>query len=415
MARTSKLAVLLSTLSSLAFAAPASAQDDPAPGSQTAEEPADPGNAVIVTGTRRTDRTVADSPVPVDVIGDRGDRQFRPDRDQQDPQQPRPLVQLPAALDRRRHRRASPGHAARPQPRPDAGAGQRQAPARFGAAQHQRHGRPRQRRRRPQPHPRPRHPAHRGAARRRLLAIWLGRDRRRDQHPAAQRQPWRPRDRDLRPLRDHARRRRQHHRPADQRAASPSSIPPTTASSPPPATASATPSDGAIWTIGANFGLPIGERLRQPHRRISRPQPDQPRRLRPPAQLQPPDRRVRPARADLRPARIPLRRRRDRGLSTSSSTPACRSAATGSSTASAPTAIATASAPPITATRTPPPTATSARSLPGQTPTAANFVPLTPDGFLPFIDTDLEDYAGTGRRPRRDRRLERRFLGRLRP
>jgi iron complex outermembrane recepter protein len=33
--------------------------------------------------------------------------------------------------------------------------------------------------------------------------------------------------------------------------------------------------------------------------------------------------------------------------------------------------------------------------LPGQTPTAANFVPLTPDGFLPYIDTNLEDYAGT--------------------
>jgi iron complex outermembrane recepter protein len=33
--------------------------------------------------------------------------------------------------------------------------------------------------------------------------------------------------------------------------------------------------------------------------------------------------------------------------------------------------------------------------LPGQTPTAVNFVPLTPDGFLPFIDTNLEDYAGT--------------------
>ncbi len=32
---------------------------------------------------------------------------------------------------------------------------------------------------------------------------------------------------------------------------------------------------------------------------------------------------------------------------------------------------------------------------PATTPTAANFVPLTPDGFLPFIDTDLEDYAGT--------------------
>ena len=32
--------------------------------------------------------------------------------------------------------------------------------------------------------------------------------------------------------------------------------------------------------------------------------------------------------------------------------------------------------------------------LPGQTPNAANFVPLTPDGFLPFIGTDLEDYSG---------------------
>ncbi len=32
---------------------------------------------------------------------------------------------------------------------------------------------------------------------------------------------------------------------------------------------------------------------------------------------------------------------------------------------------------------------------PNQTPTAANFVPLTPDGFLPYIDTTLEDYAGT--------------------
>jgi iron complex outermembrane recepter protein len=33
--------------------------------------------------------------------------------------------------------------------------------------------------------------------------------------------------------------------------------------------------------------------------------------------------------------------------------------------------------------------------LPGQTPNAANFVPLTADGFLPYIDTNLEDYAGT--------------------
>jgi len=32
---------------------------------------------------------------------------------------------------------------------------------------------------------------------------------------------------------------------------------------------------------------------------------------------------------------------------------------------------------------------------PNQTPTAANYVGLTPDGFLPFIDTHLRDYAGT--------------------
>ena len=67
--------------------------------------------------------------------------------------------------------------------------------------------------------------------------------------------------------------------------------------------------DGGTWTLGANIGLPIGRRLRQPHRRISRPQPDQPRRLRPQAQLQPADRRLRSARADLRPPRIPLWRR----------------------------------------------------------------------------------------------------------
>ena len=32
---------------------------------------------------------------------------------------------------------------------------------------------------------------------------------------------------------------------------------------------------------------------------------------------------------------------------------------------------------------------------PNATPTAANFVPLTPDGFLPLIATDLTDYSGT--------------------
>jgi iron complex outermembrane receptor protein len=58
---------LLSTLSSLALtAAPALAQ--PAPAAPAASAP-EPDSAIIVTGTRRSDRTVADSPVPVDVIG----------------------------------------------------------------------------------------------------------------------------------------------------------------------------------------------------------------------------------------------------------------------------------------------------------------------------------------------------------
>jgi len=66
------LALLLSTLSGVAFAAPAQAQDD-APVAGPVDEEADEedlGRSVIVTGTRRTDRTLADSPVPVDVIGE---------------------------------------------------------------------------------------------------------------------------------------------------------------------------------------------------------------------------------------------------------------------------------------------------------------------------------------------------------
>jgi iron complex outermembrane recepter protein len=47
----------------LAIAAPAYAQDE-----AEAEEETTPQDAIIVTGTRRTDRTVADSTVPVDVI-----------------------------------------------------------------------------------------------------------------------------------------------------------------------------------------------------------------------------------------------------------------------------------------------------------------------------------------------------------
>ena len=69
MTRTFAIALLLSTLSTFALAAPAAAQDEApvtaAPGPDDDQD--DP--AIIVTGTRRTDRTIADSPVPIDVIG----------------------------------------------------------------------------------------------------------------------------------------------------------------------------------------------------------------------------------------------------------------------------------------------------------------------------------------------------------
>ena len=63
-------------MSSLALAAaPAAAQDpsaDPADPAldevETTDRDVDPQSAIIVTGTRRVDRTVADSPVPIDVI-----------------------------------------------------------------------------------------------------------------------------------------------------------------------------------------------------------------------------------------------------------------------------------------------------------------------------------------------------------
>lgn len=56
----------------VAFAAsiqPASAQEVPGETEASAEGEATPQSQIIVTGTRRTDRTVADSPVPIDVIG----------------------------------------------------------------------------------------------------------------------------------------------------------------------------------------------------------------------------------------------------------------------------------------------------------------------------------------------------------
>ena len=62
--------ILLLSFSSMAFASAAMAQDapeqPPAPAA-SAPEPSE-GATIVVTGTRRTDRTIADSPVPVDVI-----------------------------------------------------------------------------------------------------------------------------------------------------------------------------------------------------------------------------------------------------------------------------------------------------------------------------------------------------------
>lgn len=71
MVRTSRVA-LLTGLSVLALnAAPAFAQDPAEELQPITGTPITPaaGEEIIITGTRRTDRTVADSPVPVDVIG----------------------------------------------------------------------------------------------------------------------------------------------------------------------------------------------------------------------------------------------------------------------------------------------------------------------------------------------------------
>jgi iron complex outermembrane receptor protein len=62
-------AVLLAGFSTIAFASIASAQEaQAAPAQPAADANAPEGAEIIVTGTRRTDRTVADSPVPVDVL-----------------------------------------------------------------------------------------------------------------------------------------------------------------------------------------------------------------------------------------------------------------------------------------------------------------------------------------------------------
>ena len=69
---TTARSILLLSFSSIAFASVAAAQDTSAPAGELVPAQADAGandaSTIVVTGTRRTDRTVADSPVPVDVI-----------------------------------------------------------------------------------------------------------------------------------------------------------------------------------------------------------------------------------------------------------------------------------------------------------------------------------------------------------
>src|SRR3990170_6559330 len=60
--------LVLATISPLALTAPAYAQPAQPTTAPTADAEANVQSEIIVTGTRRTDRTVADSPVPVDVI-----------------------------------------------------------------------------------------------------------------------------------------------------------------------------------------------------------------------------------------------------------------------------------------------------------------------------------------------------------
>ena len=58
---------LMISLSPIALTAGASAQTPDTAG-QAASQEVPESATIVVTGTRRTDRTVADSPVPVDVI-----------------------------------------------------------------------------------------------------------------------------------------------------------------------------------------------------------------------------------------------------------------------------------------------------------------------------------------------------------
>ena len=289
--------LLLATLSPLALASPAMAQPSPQ-AQQAAEAQAQAqDNAVgtaevinektiIVTGTRTAEPHGRQQPRPSRRHRRRGHRKLWPDRDQPDPQPAGPVLQFPAAVDRRRFRCASPGDAARPCTRPDLGADQRQAAACRRAAQHQRDGRTRQRRRRPQPHSRNCDQPSRGAARRRRGPIWLGRDRRRHQYPAEERQSWRPGGGDLGRIYYDRQRCRQCHRAADQFGGPADPRSDRLALLPRQQRwRSPRPGRRAIDHRRQHRPAARPQRVRQPQRRISSPRGRQSRRLRPAAQL----------------------------------------------------------------------------------------------------------------------------------
>ena len=65
----SRIALLASSATLALFASPALAQQTTDETDVSIEEAEPPQEQIVVIGTRRTDRSAADSPVPIDVIG----------------------------------------------------------------------------------------------------------------------------------------------------------------------------------------------------------------------------------------------------------------------------------------------------------------------------------------------------------
>ena len=65
----SRIALLASSATLALFASPALAQQTTDETDFSIEEAETPQEQIVVIGTRRTDRSAADSPVPIDVIG----------------------------------------------------------------------------------------------------------------------------------------------------------------------------------------------------------------------------------------------------------------------------------------------------------------------------------------------------------